>query len=132
MRLNFRTVPHLPAVFSGWGSNPLLKTHHITAAPLRKLRTLLPESVDLALSDGTHQDFRTVSHLAAVFPEGDIDPLSETHRITSAPLGVIRTLLPESVDLALSDGRRAVFRTVPHLPDVFSEEDINPLVKHRR
>ena len=74
----------------------------------------------MALSDGRRLVFRTVPHLSDAFSEEDINPLGETQKITAAPLGNSRPLLPESVDLALPDGTRQNFVTLPHLSDAFA------------
>ena len=62
-------------------------------------------------------------------PDDDRNPLSETHLITSSPLGKLRGILCESSDMDLPDSRHLDFRTVPHLPAAFSDECRNGLLK---
>ena len=120
MRLDSRTLPHLPDAFPEEGRNPLSETHQITSAPFGKFRTVISGSFDLPRPDGRLLDFRMGPHLPAVFAEeGRILRLG-THKITTTPLGESRRLLPEIADLALSDGMRLNFRMIPHLPALFS------------
>ena len=51
------------------------------------------------------------------------NPLLETQKITATPLGKSRRLLAESVDLALPDGGRLEFLTIPDKSDVFPDDD---------
>ena len=101
----------------------------MTSSPLGELRTLLPESADLALSKVRRLNFRILLHLPDAFSEeADAKPLLETPYNCCA-LSELRTLFPESAELELSDGMRLYFRTVPHLPDAFSEEARKPLLR---
>ena len=128
-RLGFRMVPPLPSVFSEDDINHLLRTHHVTSAPLGIWRAVLSEIVDLALPYGTHLDFRAVPHLPSAISEEGRDLLLKTHQITDVHLGKLLFLLTESVELAHSDGRNLNPSTLPHLPAVFSEEVIYPLAE---
>ena len=117
--LDFRTMPNLPAAFSEEGINPLLETNRITAAPLGKLRRILSESVDLALSGGRRLDFRMAPHIPAVSSEEGRNHMLRTHHLTAAPLGNLRARLSGSADLALLYGRHPDFCTMPHLSAAF-------------
>ena len=92
----------------------------------------MSESVDLALSGGTYLNSRTMPHLPAAFSEKGSNPLFGTQKITSEPLGGLRDLISECVYLPLPGGRNLNPRTIPHLPDLYSEEDRNPLLKTKQ
>lgn len=86
MHLDFRTVPHLSSAFPAGDSNPLLKTHPITAVPLGRFRAILSESVDVVLSEGRRLDCRTLPHLSDALSEEGKNPILETNHVTAAPL----------------------------------------------
>ena len=119
-RLDFRMVSHLPPSFSEEDRSHISETNHLTSAPLWKLRTVLSGSVDLAPRLYASAFSNGAAFISCACRIGYRPSVENTSDNCDA-LVKLRTLLAESVDLALSHVGHLVFRMVPHLSAVFQK-----------
>ena len=82
-------------------------------------------------SDGSHLSSLRIPHLSSLPPKGDMCPNSGTRKINATPYDIY-AISYGRVKSALSDITHLDILLVPHLSDVLSNQDKNPLAATRR